>query len=317
MLVIQNNNSRPSVWFALRTKLDMGFIPAPSSFPTPNVNPPECCVQGIDSLPVFGDANSDNPNNNDFSGFLQTRTLPSEDWAFTLEKFNTGAWVQVDTLNGSSDNCLFSDWATYGNSVPLKGVRVLWKNVLINFEEGIYRIVATKTGYGAIIWYSQTYCLRQFTLVESDTTTRFDWYLNGPQNSIYDKTVRVNYGTINWFDSIRIPGCFGYETSETQRTEVRYETGLLQNIKDDVAVKYKWKSGLLNYRTHEYLAYNAFLSNALYATDYCLLNDNPTYQNVPIKYDSGYSPKFLTYNINSDVEIDFKNRSQNTGRQIC
>jgi len=316
MLIQLNDNTRPGVFFALRTKIDVGPMPDPTTPERSSVNPPACCEIGIDALGVLADPNSSDPLRNDTSSFLFDRDLPADDWSFTLEKYSA-AWLPMDSLNSSSIYCSFYDWAKYNTTKEFKGINVIWQMVLTDFGEGFYRIKAERSGLGTTVWYSEMYCLKTYTDANADGSVRFDWYLNGTQSGVNNRKIRVDYGNINWFDSIRVRGMFGFQTDELELTEVKYETGYLKNIKDQVIVKYLFKSGLLNYRTHETLRYNAFLSEKLKATDYCLLNDNPEYQNIEVKYESGYAPDFLVYNKNSRVEVGFKDRYDTTGRQIC
>lgn len=316
MIIEQNDNTRPSVFFALRTKIDCVVLPPTVEINTPSIDVAKCCQKGIDFLQVFADLEDAADYKNDKSSFLNHRYIAAQEAKYFLDTFD-GAWTEVLELTVSTSEVEFYDWGFFKTDAEFKGIRVLWREILDNHGEGYYRIRTELTGLQTARYLSQIYCLRKFSIAESNGSARFDWFVNGNRSCVFNKSVRVDYGDINWAEQIRVSGMFGFETAERVETEIKYETGEQRDLRLVVTPNYLFKGGLNNYRTNETLCYNAFISNELYASDYCKLNDNPNYKMIAIKPVGGFSPEYLTYNLNNTVSVQFKDRFENTGFQLC
>lgn len=314
MLALTNLNNRPHDFFALRTKIVTSPFPDLPIQQVPELDPPCTCSTDLHALTVLAD-NTGDPYRNDYTTNVFERVFSSQSFTFYLDKYEN-AWIEKEVLDQNSGMGSFLDYGTYSNQ-NLTGFIIQWANVLDTYGPGVYRMRNAISGYGGFSWFSELYCLNTFHKHRADKTTRFEWTVTGNRNSITKKGVETDYGSIKIPFQKRVQGTFGREFDERERTEYKNDDKSISLGRVQVRPKYLFTSGLVTWRTHYDLAYNAFLSDDLKVTDYCLNNDNDTFKNVPVIHDSNYAPDYYIYNRHSKVEVIFREKIDNTGSAIC
>jgi hypothetical protein len=123
---------------------------------------------------------------------------------------------------------------------------------------------------------------------------------------------------INWYDSIRFYGFFGYETAEYARDYIKYATGEIKKIRDEAIKSFSMKSSQMPSWFHERFYAYALMADQLYVSDYNLNNANYNYKFFYIMADSSYAPKYTNYSRYNKVnDIKFKEGVQYVFRDRC
>lgn len=122
---------------------------------------------------------------------------------------------------------------------------------------------------------------------------------------------------ILWQDAIRVGGEFGYETTEYERTSIKYQTGVINKIRDEALLKFKWKSSSLPWWFHERFKTYGLMADKTLVSDYNLNNADYSLKQYSVQLDSGYSPEFKGYTRNTLVNCEFKSATENLKRSRC
>jgi hypothetical protein len=238
--------------------------------------------------------------------------------AFTTAKLTLQKW------NGSD----FADVAdleddTYGTNFPFAfyetiydenaiGYLVDWQKVLTEEGEGNYRLKSTGVQVAGpdVLNYSFEFCLHVFTPYRADKSIRFEWYKNGNQGSLSDDERRVDYGHNNWYNSIRLRGYFGDDTSEQETSFVKYHNGNEVWTGREQFENYTLKLNGLPVGVHRFIKFDALPSDNVYITDYNLNNATPHIMRKVI-WDSSYEPKWTRGTMLAMVDITLRQGTQN------
>ena len=123
---------------------------------------------------------------------------------------------------------------------------------------------------------------------------------------------------LQWADSIRFLGFFGYETAEFERKYIKYQTGIVDKIRDEAIKSFSMKTSRMPNWFHErFLAY-ALQADHIYVSDYNRNNSSYNYKHFAVIADSGYSPKYTGYSRYSKVlDLKFKEEQQRIYRSRC
>lgn len=232
------------------------------------------------------------------------------------EKIN-GSWTDAKTLNVST-------WGTpyafgfftniYGENAI--GYELNWKDVLnhVDLGEGNYRFKSVGTlliGGGTVTKYSFEYCLSTYTAERADDTVRIDWWMSGNFGDPENDQLKKDYGTLNWHNSMRLPGAvFGFDGSTYEKNYVKYQNGKQVWLQDSQVEEYVLKMGRYDQALHKYIKTEIFQSDEIKITDYNI--NNPTrHQNKYVILASDYKPNWTFGNMTALVEVTLKQAYQN------
>src|SRR3972149_2536715 len=216
----------------------------------------DCCYTN----PVFANESGGNAWENDKSSFLfgmpsaphpAVPGSPNYSITFRLEKLVSAVWT-VQTVLNNNNNGTFYNVGTITGFPAYIGYQIDWQKGLQNFDYGNYRLKVSATTYGVVkTLYSFPFCLHTYSCDNVHKTTRFEATINTKIGSIDDQTAMFDLTGINWYDSVRMKGFFGYEKSEYSEVNIEYDNGQVNKIRDEAIQKYQWKSGRLPKYIHD------------------------------------------------------------------
>lgn len=122
---------------------------------------------------------------------------------------------------------------------------------------------------------------------------------------------------ITWKDSIRIGGEFGYEDTEFERKSIKYQTGVVQKIRDELLITHTWKSSSLPFWFHERFKAYGLMADTLLVSDYNLNNSDYNIKRYSVQGESAYNPEYKGYKRETQVTCEFKPATQNLKRSRC
>jgi hypothetical protein len=188
------------------------------------------------------------------------------------------------------------------------GFLIEWTKVLNAHGPGSYRIRNSSTrAIGTFPdQYSFEFNLQVYTPDRANRTVRAEWNRNGVLGSrISDEKVE-DYGTLNWFNQIRIPNSmFGFDTSELTEEYVRYPNGSNVWITDKQVEELTWNIWQLPQYVHRFIQVDVMQAGKIKVTDYNKLVPTPTIDRWVVPT-SGYKPEWIIGTQNANVTVTFK-----------
>lgn len=172
-----------------------------------------------------------------------------------------------------------------------------------------------------IITYCQKsppFCLKTFDCYLADRTTKFQAMYKGGKIGDITKSnaggswsfccvTSQNRSTpLTWNDSIRVEGFFGYEKTDYERKSIKYQTGVVNKIRDEAIIKFQWKAGQLPFWFHERFKMYGLLADILKVSDYNINNSDYNLKNYKVQADSSYEPDYKGYSRYEKVNVEFK-----------
>lgn len=228
-----------------------------------------------------------------------------------LKKYTNGAWVVLATI---SDNTYgkFGDFAYYVNNEGQNfiSLQIAWANVLAAFNEGSYKVTCTYTipfgGTASVDIDSYEFCLRTYSPFLADNTVRLDYWLSGVTGDITDDTKIKDFGILNIYNTLRLPGYFGYPKASYKEEDIEYNTGQYVYVEDSQVPIYKLKLKQLPFFIHELLRTDFMMADSMAITDYNSRNNGQFIQKF-VRKDSGYEPKWYALQSNfATIELQFR-----------
>lgn len=286
----------------------------------------DCRSYGADSqpddkqflLPVFATQDCTDIYHNDYNTWLikypSTYNAISQG-DFKLQKLINGTWSTAVVLNNSTygtpyNNNFFSN-NTQCENVNYCGYDLDWRAVLMNQGEGQYRLYVS--GYyagqeNAYCFYSPPFCLREYECNDVNGTMKFEanyaggnfgsvtkqgnsWTLCCTQTSFNSANQTVIASLpIKWRDSIRFFGFFGREGYEPVRDTIKYATGEIKKVRDEVVKIFDCETSQMPMWFHQRIVSYGFMADQLFASDYNVNNDSYEYKRLWVVSDSEYKP---------------------------
>jgi len=273
----------------------------------------ECCL----TLPVFAEVSPSNDLFNDQSSPIFFWGAGFSTANLILQKYENGAWIDKETLNVSTWGTAYAyGFFTNMNNEKAIGYNLQWKLVLndIDLGEGNYRFKSVGTiliGGGTVTKYSFEYCLKTYTAYRADDTIRVDWWMSGNFGDVNDDRLKSDYGDLNWFNQMRLPGAvFGFDTSTTEQTYVKYQNGKQVWLTDSQVEEYQLKMGRYDQELHKFIKVQIMQADEIRITDYSI--NNPTrHQNKYVRMTGDYSPNWVMGSMTALVEVKMQQAYQN------
>jgi hypothetical protein len=275
----------------------------------PNPSTYDCCFE----IKVFASLLSGDYYVNDKTSFLYQFSDAFTFAEFTLQQFN-GIWQDLTVLN-NDDYGTFYPFQFYKYHI---GYLIEWKKVLQLHGEGSYRVkLVANSILGSQTYYSQEYCLENYTPEKAASTIRIDYWLNGfiGENQ-KDNKIR-DFGELDWFNQIRLEGALSYISSAYEREFVQYQNGIREWIANKQEPKYKLIIKPIPYYIADILRTDIMQADRVSITQY-----NPNaYMPIIDKFlipDSDFEPRIhINQSKMAGVEIDFKQFINNLNKKKC
>lgn len=257
---------------------------------------------------VFGKVNERySTYENDFSTFfIDNRLLYRVFWK--LQKLNEVTKVWDATYNiTSSYGAVYSNGDIAGHT-SYNGCQINWGNVITLHGSGYYRIkcdIIYPSG-DTNCALSEMYILRPYSCDLADRTVKFEANNTGKHGSIdIDGYV---FDLCNWthYDSVRVPGFFGHETTQYDEILLEYQSGIIERVRDEAVQKFKFYSGMMPKYLHDRLKAYGFMANKTLVSDYNKNNSDYNIQQKSVVKAGGYEPKYNVGTRLANVVVDFK-----------
>lgn len=283
----------------------LGFVPLNSCSAT------ECRTWNDDCYVnrVFGTVSETlSTYENDISTFMVNNTL---DWRSVpvLQEKNEGSGVWSDVANLSSTYGTFYNNGSIVGHQKYTGIRLNWGAVLALHGSGYYRVkfnlYAPKVGLIDCLISEQFY-LMPFSCKAADRTVKFEIYTTGKVGSIDTDGYVFDLCNYTFFDSVRVPGFFGYETTQYDEITLEYQTGLIDPVRDEAIQKFKFFSRPMPKYLHDRLKSYGLMANTLLVSDYNYNNSDYAIRQKQVVKAGGYEPKYDKATRLSSVTVDFR-----------
>lgn len=288
-----------------------GMIPVDAST---DCRPGDNCEFHVD---VYAD-DTTNDLHNDKNSFLMMYATATDTSSFRIEAYSSGAWSSIATITDNTYGEFYAlgNWAAF----PLyTGFVVYWHNVFTVFGTGCYRIAIDSTILGNdTTLYSPMFCLHEWSCDAVNRTVRFDSWINHKIGSITDPTVIFDFGTLNWFDSIRVTDAiFGYAKSEYTVEDIQYTNGQIDRTKDEQNQKFEYISGRVPNWHHDRFKTYFLQSDLLEVSDFNYYNPDFTIQYRAINHTGNYAPIWKKALRLARVKLEFEQKINNLRKQHC
>jgi len=222
---------------------------------------------------------------------------------FTLQKDGIDVTTLIDDTYGTNFPFQFHETIYNENA---KGY-LLDFNLIINLlGEGDYRIKSTATDIftNVRIEYSLELCLRKYTIYRANTTCRIDWKRNGNNGNPDNFERRLDFGSLNWINQLRLPAIFGGDKAVAERDFVKYQSGQKVWIKDQLINEYTLTIDPIPNTIHNMIKYDILQADEILVTDYNIVNPTP-HQLKNVIPSGGYEPEFDFQVLLSPVQLTF------------
>ncbi len=290
------------------------------------------------TLPVFAEESFTSDYKNDFNSFLFNcigAGTTGFSYNMSIEKLISGSWVKQDDLDDNTYGT-FYDVGSLCSSLQWKGYSISWAKVLNVLGIGTYRLkyIIQPPGYiTSSCFASPPFCLLEFDCYKADRTSRFDsTILGGLIGNVNKKNAGSTWtfccpdtsgreikqdNPVQWLDSIRVEGMFGFEDTDSERKSLKYTTGQVKKIRDENILKFKWKAGSLPFWFHARFKSYGLQSDELLVSDYNINNPDYDIKLFSVQWDSSYNPDYKNYSRYQKVTCEFKAAIQNLKRTRC
>lgn len=278
----------------------------------------ECC--GSFALKVLADTGSADALKNDVSGFLWWFSDVVSAAVLKLYKHDGTDYALSATLSDGTYGTFYSfAFFTNDQGEVFIGYQLNWKNVLTIKGEGSYKVKVEATlsiGGTAEAW-SQEYCLKQYTPDRADKTIRIEYYLNGQLGINENDIVFRDLGNLNWYNSLRLSGFFGFPSAQYETDYTQYNNGDRQYIKDFQEPEFLMKLKPAPNFVHEIMRTDVMQADKVLITDYNSKNPAIYVKKAVIK-NSGYEPDWKKMQSKlAPVEVKWKQEFNNHNKLKC
>jgi hypothetical protein len=280
----------------------------------------DCC--SAFTIKALADTGSSDEFKNDVSGFLWWFNSFVTGASLKLYKFDTTVNDYVFLVN--LNNNTYGTYYAYGffendSEETFVGYQLEWKTVLITHGAGGYKVECIPTlaigGVGSL--FSNPYCLKQYTPDLANGTVRIEYNLNHINGLSSDDTKIADYGELNWYNSLRLGGFFGFPTSTYSTDTIQYTNGERILVKDEQEPEYVLKLRPQPSFVHDIMRTDVLQGDTILITDYNNRNAQLFVQKAVIKA-GDYAPDWKRLQTKlATVEVKFKQTFNNLKKLWC
>lgn len=252
----------------------------------------DCC--GAFSVKVLADLSDDDEFKNDRTGLLWWFSDIISTATMELLKWDGSDYTAVDDLD-NNDNGIYYALGFFVNDAGEKfvGYQIDWRKVLDSFDAGSYKVKLTVTplvGSEFTILTSE-YCLKAYSETLANKTIKIEYYLNGIMGVNETDDIIRDYGTLNWYNSLRLPGWFGFPKSNYSKDYVIYDNGSRQWVKDEQEQEFAMVIKRIPNILHEIMRTDVMQADTILVTDYNA-NNPGTFIQKSIQLTGDYAPQW-------------------------
>jgi hypothetical protein len=290
---------------------------SPADIMTPISAANECCITGLIALAELTITN-DFYNDSHSVSFDWNNNFESA--VMYLQKYTNGAWTSIASLNDTTYGTFyaFGHYETIYSENKI-GYLIDWQKVLTVKGEGNYRVKSTGTTILTefISKYSLEFNLLTYTSDRADRTVRVEWWLNGNLGDQNDDKIKRDFGTLNWFNQLRLKDSkFGWDENDTTREGVKYQSGKVVWTKNIDVESYTLKTCRLQNEVRRFIKYDMLMADEIRVTDFNA--DNSTdHVNRYVKPSGGFKPNYIDGSKIASVELKFEQLYQNNEHKRC
>lgn len=280
----------------------------------------DCC--GDFSLKVLADIGSTDPLKNDVSGFLWWFNPLVTGAVLKLYKFNDalGDFVFLANLNSTTYGTAYAyGFFVNDSNESFVGYQVEWKKVLTVNGAGGYMVKceATLATGGTSTLESPMYCLKQYSAMLADGTVRIEYNINHILGISDNDLAIKDFGELNWYNSYRLRGFFGFPTSEYEQDYIQYDNGQRVAVEDEQEPEYILKLFPTPSFVHDIMRTDVLQGDSVLITDYNSKNAATFVRKAVIK-NGGYSPDWKRMQSKlATVEVKFRQTFNNLKKLHC
>lgn len=191
-----------------------------------------------------------------------------------LLQYNGSSYVEVAVLNNNTYGTLLA----YGDFVNNAGEKFVgytlnWRAVISAFDTGSFKVELTITKpTGTSIILSDEFCIQAFTEEKADKTMRIEYYMNGIIGDNTDDNKTRDYGTLNRYNSLRLPGWFGFPKSTYTKDYTIYTNGSRKWVQDEQEQEFIMQIKAVSNKVHELMRTDVLQADEIFITDYNVRN---------------------------------------------
>lgn len=295
---------------------------------------------------------------NDFNTFLiKYPAYATGKYPFTwiIEKADIPFYDSGNVSEWEWNNVAYPIDNTYGPLYKLGDIigfpaytmfQVNWGKVLNAFGPGFYRIkadlytrkvvvvivsgipIATLQTEEISCMTSEIFKLDQFSCEKADGTIKFETAITGSIGSIDQYETVFNLCGIKIYDSIRLRGFFGYETTPKYiETLLEHQSGQIDEINNKLLNKFVGKIYRAPKWVHDRLKSYGFMADNILVSDYNINNSDYFIKQKGIRLQGAYEPTYFD-NKNfqpdkrhlqrtSDCKADFREDVESVIKSLC
>lgn len=152
-------------------------------------------------------------------------------------------------------------------------------------------------------------------------------YPNGERFDYRGKWVVNDMGIIStvtdplFTDCVRLPGIFGYGESGEEKIDIRYNSGLVKNIRQEIIRRYTMKTDMLPYDLLERIEVFGRFAEEMLVSDFNVINPDYSLSERSVKIDGDFKPDYDTSHQGRTrllmLEMAFVDRVRDIERRIC
>ena len=152
-------------------------------------------------------------------------------------------------------------------------------------------------------------------------------YPNGERFDYRGNWIVNDMGTITteidplFNDCLRLPGIFGYGESGEEKIDIRYNSGLVKNIRQEIIRRYTMKTDLLPYDVLERLEVFGRFAEEMLISDFNVINPDYSLKERSVKIEGDFKPDYDTSHNGRTrlvmLELGFVDRVRDIERRIC
>lgn len=251
--------------------------------------------------------------------------------AYIVNLINTGTYPYTATQSGDSFTITGQSYSA-NNYINF--------NLLIYQVEGICKYEEDERLLGGIdgaeittpviissCFVSPPFDLKKWDCFRATGTVKFETWLTGTIGDPYKDYLKHNICGIQWYDSLRTYGFFGYQKSPEYKTENLEwgspQQGKIEHVRDEQIQRWEYLSDYLPEYLHTRFSTFAMMCDKTFASDYNLNNSDYTLKRKNVIKDSGYEPEYIDKEAHfqkrnkQKVQVFFKRGVQSVEKSIC
>ena len=269
-------------------------------------------------LPVFADLIGTDEFKNDVSSVIFHYGEGVTSVVLKLEQWLDGSWFEVDTLN-NNDMGTFYDlgFITDDKGRNYIGYKIEWFKVITDHGEGIYRVKTIDTTiFGVNNQYTTPKCLQKYLPNRANGTVKIETITNNLRGDKNDPTDVIDFGELDWYDSIRVCGIMEFESSQYEREFTEYRNGAEKWIKNEQKPKFILKLKPVPEFVHKFIKTDVLQADEIRITDYNKTNPD-TFIKENVNHDGDYAPRIAVGSLLKMVDIKFQSGYNNMRKKRC